>query len=73
MTFAQKNSLKSSQTSGTYAIEGDIVKFTYTAGVNLGETFIARWSRFGDGLTFERVPEDDLPTPYLVKSWTRQP
>nr|MBA2719836.1 TRAP transporter substrate-binding protein DctP [Chloroflexota bacterium] len=73
VAFTQANRLASTATSGTYAINGDVVVITYTEGVNLGETFTARWSRFGDGLTFERVPDDDLPTPYLVKSWTRQP
>jgi TRAP-type C4-dicarboxylate transport system substrate-binding protein len=73
VSFTQRNSITSTETSGTYAIEGDIVRLTYTAGVNIGESFTARWSTFADGLTFERVAGDDLPTPYLIKSWTRQP
>lgn len=45
----------------------------YDKGINLGETFSARWTLFRDTLTFERVPGDELPTPYLVKAWTKVP
>jgi hypothetical protein len=71
VTFTQANDFEQTSTSGTYSVDGDIVTFVYDQGVNIGETFTARWSTFRDTLTFERVPDDDLPTPYVLKTWTR--
>ena len=50
----------------------DHVVLAFYEGPNKGETFGARWSLFRDTLTFERTDEE-LPTPYVVKAWTRVP
>jgi TRAP-type C4-dicarboxylate transport system substrate-binding protein len=73
VSFAQENASASYSTSGTYTVSGDHVELTFSQGGNAGETFGARWSLFRDTLTFERVEGEDLPTPYLVRSWTRVP
>jgi len=71
--LTQANAIDQSWTSRTYTVTGDRVVLAYDKGINLGETFSARWSLFRDTLTFEGVPGDELPTPYLVKSWTKVP
>ena len=71
VTFTQANSAEQSSTSGTYAVDGDVVTFAYDQGANFGETFTARWSIFRDALTFERIQDKELPTPYVVKTWAR--
>jgi hypothetical protein len=45
----------------------------FDTGVNVGETFGARWSLYRDTLTFERAHGEELPTAYVVKAWTRVP
>ena len=72
VTFTQANTITSSSTSGTYSATQDHVVLAYDEGANIGETFGARWSLFRDTLTFERTDEE-LPTPYVVKAWTRVP
>lgn len=71
VSFAQKNQFDSHASSGTYTVSDDHIELAFSAGGNAGETFGARWSIFRDTLTFERAGE--LPTPYLVKAWTRVP
>jgi TRAP-type C4-dicarboxylate transport system substrate-binding protein len=72
VTFTQANAIISSPTSGTYSATEDHITLAYTEGANIDETFGARWSLFRDTLTFERTDEE-LPTPYVVKAWTRVP
>jgi TRAP-type transport system periplasmic protein len=72
VTFTQSNTISSGSASGTYSATQDHVVLSYDEGFNKGETFGARWSLFRDTLTFERT-EEELPTPYIVKSWTRVP
>ena len=72
MTFTQTNAITSWSTSGTYSATQDHVVLAFNEGGNKGETFGARWSLYRDTLTFERTDEE-LPTPYVLKSWTRVP
>jgi TRAP-type C4-dicarboxylate transport system substrate-binding protein len=72
VTFTQANAITSSSTSGTYSATQDHVLLAFDEGANKAETFGARWSLYRDTLTFERTDEV-LPTPYLLKSWTRAP
>jgi len=60
-----------SSTSGTYTVTDGQVVLAFDQGANLGETFSASWSLYRDTLTFERA--GGLPTPYLIKAWTRVP
>jgi hypothetical protein len=73
ITFTQSNPSTSGSTSGRYTLNGDRVTMAMDTGENIGETFIGKWSLFHDTLTFERVDNLELPTPYIVKAWTRQP
>ncbi len=73
VTFTQTNASASSSTSGTYSVTDDHIVMAYDEGANFGETFSGRWSLFRDTLTFERAGGEELPTPYLVKAWTRVP
>jgi hypothetical protein len=65
------NAIESSSSSGTYSIDGDRIVMAFDEGDSLGETFSGRWSLFRDTLVFERVPGEVLPTPFLVRAWTR--
>jgi TRAP-type C4-dicarboxylate transport system substrate-binding protein len=71
--MTQMNPVESSSTSGSYSIEGDQVVMAFDEGDNRGETFSGRWSLFRDTLVFERIPDEVLPTPFLVRAWTRVP
>ena len=71
VTMTQSNVAESSSTSGTYTLHGDHIDMNFNTGSNVGANFSGRWSLFRDTLTFERVGDEELPTPYLVKSWTR--
>lgn len=73
VTLTQTDGITSSSTSGTYSVTDDHIVLAYDEGANLGETFSGRWSLFRDTLTFERAGEEVLPTPYVVKAWTRAP
>jgi hypothetical protein len=71
VTFTQQNDIDSTSASGTFLVSGDVVLFSFTEGVVVGETFGFRWSLDGDTLTFTRANSLVGPTPYLVKPWTR--
>jgi hypothetical protein len=71
VTFTQQNDIESTSASGTFTVSGDEVVFSFSEGVNVGETFGFRWSLDGDTLTFTREDSMVGPTPYLVKPWTR--
>ena len=73
VTFTQVNAIESSSTSGMYSVSDDHIVMTFDEGDNLGETFSGRWSLFRDTLTFERVEMEVLPTPFIVRAWTRVP
>jgi hypothetical protein len=66
------NAVKVTGATGTFTIEGDIVRMVFGEGAHR-ETFAYRWSLVGNTLTFRR--DDSLgmggPTPFLVKPWTR--
>ena len=70
--FEQRNSVRSTATTGTYRIEGSTLVLEFAEGVNAGETFAMRWSLFDDTLTFERDEAlGAVPTPYLINPWRR--
>lgn len=72
VAYTQRNDISSSESSGTFTVDGDTVKLAFDEGANADETFAFRWTLDGDTLTFTR--DDSLgvgPTPYLVKPWTR--
>ena len=73
VTFTQANAISSSSTTGTYSATEDHFVLAFAEGVNKRETFSGRWSLYRDTLTFERLGVEILPTPYLVKAWTRVP
>ena len=73
VTFNQSNPSTASSTSGRYTLAGDRVTLAFQEGANLGETFTGKWSLFRDTLTFERIAGGELPTPYVIKAWERQP
>lgn len=73
ITFTQSNPTTGGSTSGHYSLDGDRVRMAMDTGSNIGETFIGKWSLFHDTLTFQRVDNLELPTPFLVKAWNRQP
>jgi len=73
VTTTQSNPSTATSTSGRYVLDGDRVTLTFDEGANLGETFKGKWSLFHDTLTFERLTGGELPTPFLVKVWERQP
>jgi TRAP-type C4-dicarboxylate transport system substrate-binding protein len=68
VTFAQRNDVTSSSTSGAYTVNGKAITLRFTEGVNAGETFTANWSLYRDVLTFKR---GWVPTPYVLKPWRR--
>jgi TRAP-type C4-dicarboxylate transport system substrate-binding protein len=68
VTFAQRNDVASTSTSGAYTIDGKAVVLRFSEGVNAGETFTAYWSLYRDVLTLKR---GSVPTPYVVKPWRR--
>jgi hypothetical protein len=71
-TFEQQSDVAESSTSGTFVVDGDTIVLAFTEGVNLGETFAARWSLQDGTLTFTRdAALGELPTPYVVKPWQR--
>ena len=72
VTFEQENDVTSSSTSGTYELDGDSLVLHFTEGVNAGETFAVRWSRFRDKLKLTRDEAlGTIPTPYLIEPWDR--
>jgi TRAP-type C4-dicarboxylate transport system substrate-binding protein len=72
VTFELRNELASAKSSGTYAVKGEAIVFTYTSGVEAGSTFAMRWSLYRDVLSFKRDPSlGGAPTSYLVKPWRR--
>jgi TRAP-type transport system periplasmic protein len=72
VTFTQRNDRKSTSTSGTFTVKGDVLSLRFTTGVNAGETFAFRWSLYRGTLEFERDETLGVaPTPYLVKPWRR--
>jgi TRAP-type C4-dicarboxylate transport system substrate-binding protein len=73
VSLTLENPTASSSTTGTFTIDGDHVVLAYDEGANLGETFGARWSIFRDTLTIERARDEELPTPYILKTWARVP
>lgn len=73
VSVTQTNPSASSSTSGTYSVTDDHFVLAYDEGGNFGETFSGRWSLFRDTLIIERVGDEELPTPYLIKAWTRVP
>jgi TRAP-type C4-dicarboxylate transport system substrate-binding protein len=68
VTFAQRNDVASTSTSGAYTVNGKAITLRFTEGVNAGETFNANWSLYRDVLTLKR---GSVPTPYVVKPWRR--
>ena len=67
--FGQVNAEATYTGSGTYRVEDDLL---YQDWDN-GEQFVMRWHLDGDSLVLER--DDSLgavPTPYIIKPWTRQ-
>jgi len=72
VTFEQENDVTSTSTSGTYEVDGDTLVLDFTEGVNAGETFTVRWSRFRDKLKFTRDEAlGTIPTPYVIEPWDR--
>jgi len=72
VTFAQRNDVASSSTSGAYTVNGKAITLRFTEGYNAGYTFAAHWSLYRDVLTFKRNDSlGGLPTSYLVKPWRR--
>lgn len=73
--YTQRNNVKSTSSSGTFVVSGDVITMTFTVGENAGETFAYRWDVNGDELTLVR--DDSLhqvaPTPFLIRSWIRTP
>jgi hypothetical protein len=71
-TWEQENDLAHFSSSGTYEVDGDVLRLAFTEGEVAGEQFAARWSLYRDTLTFAR---DDglgvLPTPFLLEPWRR--
>ncbi|MEO6349047.1 MAG: hypothetical protein ABIP53_00140 [Candidatus Limnocylindrales bacterium] len=70
--YRQGNEVESSDSSGTFAVDGDAVTMAFTRGANEGETFGFRWRIDGATLTFER--DESLgpgPTRFLVKPWNK--
>jgi len=73
VSYAQRNTVTNSSSSGTFTIDGDAVTMAFDSGANTGETFGFRWHLIANVLTFTR--DDSLglpgPTPFLVKAWSR--
>jgi hypothetical protein len=71
---SQKNSRTSSEYSGSYSTDGDIIKMQMD---DLGETWGFRWSLYRGTLKLERdetlgvPPELHSPTPLLINPWER--
>jgi len=72
---SQRNSRTSSEVSGTYTTDGDVIKFQMD---ELGETWGFRWSLYRGTLKLERdekkigpAEEFAAPTPLLINSWER--
>jgi TRAP-type C4-dicarboxylate transport system substrate-binding protein len=70
MSLRQANPIVSGTQTGTYSVKGDRVVISMDG---LGRSFGGRWSLFRDTLSFARVASEELPTPYVIRSWTRLP
>jgi TRAP-type C4-dicarboxylate transport system substrate-binding protein len=70
MTLRQANAILSGSQSGTYSVDGYRIVISIDG---LGRSFAGRWSVFRDTLTFVRVGSEELPTPYVIRAWTRVP
>lgn len=67
-SFNQSNKKAEYASSGTFTVEGDVVRLD----LDNGEKFAVRYSIHGAKLRFE--PDESLgvaPTPYVLKPWTR--
>lgn len=76
----QENSQACTWTYGTWAVNGQQVKMTFTDGGGLapsgavdkpGEVFDFGWSLYRDTLTFTAVPGSISPTPFRALPWRR--
>lgn len=65
----------SATSSGTYAIDGDVVRFRFRApappGTMVGADYEMRWSRYRDSLTFARVPGREPLLALTIEPFTR--
>jgi TRAP-type C4-dicarboxylate transport system substrate-binding protein len=73
--ISQRNNRTSSEVSGTYTTDGDVIKFQME---ELGETWGFRWSLYRGKLKLERdeaklgpAEEVAAPTPLLINPWER--
>jgi len=72
--ITQKNNRTSSEYSGRYSTDGDVIKLQMD---DLGETWGFRWSLYRGTLKLERdetlgvSPELHAPTPLLINPWER--
>ena len=73
--ISQRNNRTSSEVSGTYTTDGDVIKFQME---ELGETWGFRWSLYRGTLKLVRdekkigpAEEFAAPTPLLINSWER--
>ena len=73
--YSQKNNRASYDVSGTYTIDGDVIKFQFD---EIGETWGFRWSLYRGTLKLERdeaklgpAEEVAAPTPLLINPWER--
>jgi hypothetical protein len=73
--ISQRNDRTSSEVSGTYTTDGDVIKFQFD---ELGETWGMRWSLYRGTLKLERdeakigpAEEFAAPTPLLINPWER--
>lgn len=71
-TFAQRNRVAFSDTSGTFTVDGDVLTLRGETGENVGEVFTMRWSLFEGTLTLGRDTGLGIaPTPLVIKPWTK--
>lgn len=74
--WTQQNSVKATQTRGTFTTASDLLVLRFTNGANMGETFTVNYTLDGDTLTLSRVPDGGSknlvgPTPLILKPWER--
>ena len=74
--MTQQNSVKASQTRGTFTTASDLLVLRFTSGANNGETFSVNYTLDGNTLTLSRAPDWQSknlvgPTPLVLKPWKR--